>query len=446
MLCSIFNQGTILANYKTHKIIYTIHGDIMEKDKDRLNTIGKLIKVYRNELCGNSRNEYTMKNFCKNICNFNTLKTIESGSISRSDDIYEELLAKFGLKFGIFSLIDETIRFNIIDLYKAIDYLEINEIDTLTTKALRILDKVKNFVYYSELYQLIEDVRHNYLEGTMILTSRFNRYIKIIDCLEKQYKDLIILLMFKWVQYEYMDDIKRVKKFIDRFDINVNKYIPVQMILLYYYGLSSQYFKMRDLVLILEKDFIENGNQARLMDVYSYGIIMSSYTDFENVYEYIKKQSPLFDIAIIPDYKKYENYMMIGNTLHNLQDYSKASFYFEKCIKYENFIRLIDLIYLADCQNRVKQKICIPYVDKNVLMKYPCHIQIMYNYFYYFEIHDFVKENFILKEIAPNLIDDGLIKVFTYEVKRLVKLTGHYKVLYNFEKQIEDNIQSICEA
>lgn len=51
----------------------------------------------------------------------------------------------------------------------------------------------------------------------------------------------------------------------------------------------------------------------------------------------------------------------------------------------------------------------------------------------------FAKINFILKEIAPFLMYESLIKVFSDEMEFLLKETGSYKNLYLFNMIIQEN-------
>ena len=89
----------------------------MNVSRDRLSVIGKLIGIYREERRMNNQNSFTLKKFCDGICSINTLKSIEAGGLSRSEDVYIELLDKLDLKFGEFPVIDEALRKVISNLY-----------------------------------------------------------------------------------------------------------------------------------------------------------------------------------------------------------------------------------------------------------------------------------------------------------------------------------------
>ena len=83
----------------------------MNVSRDRLSVIGKLIGIYREERRSNTLNQFTIKGFCEGICSPNTLKSIENGGLSRSNEVYEELLSKLNLKFNAFKV--ETLKGNV---------------------------------------------------------------------------------------------------------------------------------------------------------------------------------------------------------------------------------------------------------------------------------------------------------------------------------------------
>ena len=121
----------------------------MRVSKERLSVIGRLIGIYREERRDNTQNEYTQKRFCDGICSPNTLKSIEAGGLSRSEDIYIELLDKLGLKYGEFPAIDEAIDELMVELYEAIEYYDEDKILEITNKGIRLLKSVDNYVVYS---------------------------------------------------------------------------------------------------------------------------------------------------------------------------------------------------------------------------------------------------------------------------------------------------------
>lgn len=180
----------------------------MNVSRDRLSVIGKLIGIYREERRMNTQNSFTLKKFCDGICSINTLKSIEAGGLSRSEDVYIELLDKLDLKFGEFPVIDEALRKVISNLYDAIEYYDSELIDVLTIKIINILNKVTDFVFYSEIAVLIESVRNYYVNDEYIDYKTANRLIMMLPVLGHLFSDLIKVLVFSKMKNESVCVIK----------------------------------------------------------------------------------------------------------------------------------------------------------------------------------------------------------------------------------------------
>ena len=61
----------------------------------------------------------------------------------------------------------------------------------------------------------------------------------------------------------------------------------------------------------------------------------------------------------------------------------------------------------------------------------------MYKYFVnVVKSPDFVRQNYIVKNILPHLQNETNINIFRYELNKIVERTGHYKSLYLFDKHI----------
>lgn len=54
------------------------------------------------------------------------------------------------------------------------------------------------------------------------------------------------------------------------------------------------------------------------------------------------------------------------------------------------------------------------------------------------DIPVFVKQNYIMKKVLPNLVDSELIDIFKFELNNLVKISNHYKLLHLFNEYINE--------
>lgn len=409
----------------------------MNVSKERLSVIGKLIGVYREERRHNTQNEFTQKKFCKGICSPNTLKNIEAGGLSRFEDVYIELLHKFNLKLDEFPAIDEAINQVVDELYVAIDFFDRKKIELLTDKILRVLNKVKDYIYYSEIYSLIDNIQKYYIGLNLIDDKVVERYAQFISENIFVYKDLFRVLSFANIQHlgvikkeDYVSKSKLLR-------LEESNRMFVKMILLHYYFTNNEYMKMNKLLLELIKDLNENKNYIRLIDAYNFALVLHSYIEKEKMHIYIKKIEDLIFEHHFPEIKIAEIYSSIASTLYYEKNYKEALNYYDKMLMYYNNENIIKLIYMADCQNHLGLEINIPKVSIDKYNSFPVNIRNIYKYFTFSkDTPPFIKQNFIMRKILPSLEDTLFIELIRYELCELVEITGHYKNIYLFNKCI----------
>lgn len=409
----------------------------MNVSRDRLSVIGKLIGIYREERRGNTQNSFTLKKFCEGICSINTLKNIEAGGLSRSEDVYIELLGKLDLKFGEFPVIDEALITLTFDIYTAIEYYDRDRISTYINKFLKLLNEVDDYVYYSDLKGIVERLRYYYLDDKHINERELNHYTKILAVFPNHFKDMLKIILFTKLQQSCSNNISEYKRLISILNINESNNVCIKMMMLHYYFVTGEYLSMNRLVNELEEVFKLNKNYARLIDTYNYGLLLCSYADNSELDVYVKKIDELISSCRLPIIKIGEVFANIAATYHYNEEYYQAIKYYEKMFEIIDGDYLPKLILIADCQNRLGIDIKLKRLTKSQLETYSIEYRKMYKYFMLpSDIPDFVKENYIIKELVPILKDDVFIKIFRFELNKLIDKTGHYKSLYLFDKYL----------
>lgn len=419
----------------------TRKGFVMKVSRERLSVIGRMIGIYREERRGNSQNNWTQIKFCDNICSPNTLKNIESGGIARSQELYEKLLEKLDLKLGEFPVIDEAVEKLINELYIAIEYFDNAEIDSLTAKGIKILEKAKEYVYYFELYSMFVDIRLYYLDDVIIDDKKIVKYKSLNPFFGYKLRDILILLMFARIKMSCINNFPEYENFIKEADLINNPFPVIQLSMLHYYYVSMQRFLMMDAIESLEAELISKNNLNRLADTYNFAVVMLSDIDNNRSLIYIQKINDLITNENLSETKIAEISANIATYYYNRKNYSEALLYLNKAVENKCTDLLTNYIIIANCQNHLGNKIRIPKLDKRELKKYPSDLRIMYQYFYNIQdgtIPEFVRIKMILKHIAPILKDKILIDVFRYELGKLIEITNSYKTLYLFEKLIEN--------
>lgn len=419
----------------------------MSISKERLVIIGKLIGIYREEYRHNTQNEYTQKRFCDGICSPNTLKSIEAGGLSRSIDVYVELLGKFDLKLEEFPAIDEAIDELVEHLYDAIEYFDRKKIELLTDKALRILNKVKNVVYYSELWELMKNIQEYFLNVNVISDSEVPKYINLIDILSIKYLDLVKFLVFVKEKNLCSSDKEKYIRIVQKLDLQKSTLGFINLLLLHYYFVLNDYFSMGDLAIELENRFKNENNHIRLLDVCNYAVILHSNVEMKKLDNYINKIEELISLHSFPDIKIAEVYSNIASSLYWIKKYDVALRYYEKMLLYYNNNYINKFIYMADCQNHLNLEVNIPVVDKEKYNEYPFNVKLMYKYFTLGkDVPIFIRQNYIMKKILPTLIDILFIDIFRFELNKLVCITNHYKNIYKFDQGINDNLKKSVDV
>lgn len=414
----------------------------MKVSRERLQIIGRMIGVLREEKRQNKQNSWTQIKFCENICSPNTLKSIESGKVGRSDDIYEQLLDKLGLKYGEYPVIDEAVEQVVVNLKIAIEYYELNKLEFYTTKALQILDKAKDYVYYNELYKIISIIYSYYVKGEIIQIEESEHYLKLIDLFDVELKDILKLLIFAGIKKKCIGDVSYYTSCVKSLKLEKSNFSCAKLNLLQYYYRTNQNMKMLDTISDLEKQYIDNHNVIRLLDVYNCSIVLLSIVDRSYSQEYIFKVENLILNEQLPIDKISEAYANIASYFYNLKDFENALKYLNKSTQNGGEDILLNYILIADCQNQLGMQINIPELDKRIVKGFPHDIRVMYNYFLLYkddEVPTRIKQKLLINKVAPLLEDDVNINIFLFELKKLIKETNSYKDLFTFEEIIEKN-------
>lgn len=409
--------------------------------EERLSTIGKLIEVTREEKRNKSQNKYTMKSFVEGICIVNTLKRIEAGEIARIEDVYVELLDKLNLKLGYFPAVDDAILELMDPLYEAIEYYRVEDISKYCDMGLRVLGKVKNYVYYSELYDLLMATKEYFEEAKIISLSKMERFRNEYTLFDEKYHSLFKIMVFYRGQAEAHNDPKLFETIVEEFQLLSSSSVMENILGLNYCIIFKKYITFREKVNALENELEYRKNYVRLLDVYVYKIFGSINIENQVDKEYLVKADNLIALHQFPNIKVMDFYSNIAAALHEIKLYKEALLYYEKMVEVTEIEKLWlpALNCMAHCQRMLGMDINIPKLDDKHIARNSILDQKAYKYFITKNVETFAKINFILKEIAPFLMYESLIKVFSDEMEFLLKETGSYKNLYLFNMIIQEN-------
>lgn len=399
--------------------------------EERLSTIGKLIEVTREEKRNKSQNKYTMKSFVEGICTVNTLKRIEAGEIARIEDVYVELLDKLNLKLGYFPAVDDAILELMDPLYEAIEYYRVEDISKYCDMGLRVLGKVKNYVYYSELYELLMATKRFYLDVEVISLQKMELFLRIYPLMNSKFQLLFKVMIFYRVKREASNNPKLFDTVVKELNLANTSNVIEEFLYLNYYIVFNNNIALKDNADRLEKQLIETRNYVRLLDVYFCVLYVLIGIDNQEVEVYMRKAEKIIKNNDLPRVKVIDYYCNLAGTLHEKQLYEEALMFYLKMVEIADKSELLlsALICMAHCQRVLGLDVDIPLLEDHFLKNSNKLIQKAYRYFTSKDVEAFAKINYIIKELAPCLNFDVLIEIFRDEISILIKETGSYKSL-----------------
>lgn len=411
--------------------------------EERLSTIGKLIEVTREEKRNKSQNKYTMKSFVEGICTVNTLKRIEAGEIARIEDVYVELLDKLNLKLGYFPAVDDAILELMDPLYEAIEYYRVEDISKYCDMGLRVLGKVKNYVYYSELYELLMATKRFYLDVEVISLQKMELFLRIYPLMNSKFQLLFKVMIFYRVKREASNNPKLFDTVVKELNLANTSNVIEEFLYLNYYIVFNNNIALKDNADRLEKQLIETRNYVRLLDVYFCVLYVLIGIDNQEVEVYMRKAEKIIKNNDLPRVKVIDYYCNLAGTLHEKQLYEEALMFYLKMVEIADKSELLlsALICMAYCQRVLGLDVDIPLLEDHFLKNSNKLIQKAYRYFTSKDVEAFAKINYIIKELAPCLNFDVLIEIFRDEISILIKETGSYKSLYIYNRIVKDNLE-----
>lgn len=347
------------------------------------------------------------------------------------------------MKFGEFPVIDEAIDKLMKGLYKAIEFYEREDVIILIDKSKRVLYEVKEYVYYSEIYQILDKLYEYYNYDSQIDEVDLQKYLVILSKGLLKINDILKLLIYSKSSSYCVLDMELYTKIVDMIDLVDVDLHCLKINLIHYYLSIGDFISMNNIIDDLEHVFLEEGNKIRLLDILNCRVSLNSYNNKVNLNIVIDRIEELIKKYKYPDIKLSETFANIGSAFHNDKNYILSLEYYKKSFSYYRDSYLPTILYMADCQNRLGLDINIPILNDKDISSYPVELIKMYKYFTLGDdIPVFVKQNYIMKQILPHLENEVNIEIFKYELGRIVDITGQYKNFLVFEREIQKKIHN----
>ena len=347
------------------------------------------------------------------------------------------------MKLGYFPAVDDAILELMDPLYEAIEYYRVEDISKYCDMGLRVLGKVKNYVYYSELYELLMATKRFYLDVEVISLQKMELFLRIYPLMNSKFQLLFKVMIFYRVKREASNNPKLFDTVVKELNLANTSNVIEEFLYLNYYIVFNNNIALKDNADRLEKQLIETRNYVRLLDVYFCVLYVLIGIDNQEVEVYMRKAEKIIKNNDLPRVKVIDYYCNLAGTLHEKQLYEEALMFYLKMVEIADKSELLlsALICMAHCQRVLGLDVDIPLLEDHFLKNSNKLIQKAYRYFTSKDVEAFAKINYIIKELAPCLNFDVLIEIFRDEISILIKETGSYKSLYIYNRIVKDNLE-----
>lgn len=407
--------------------------------KNRLKQFGLSIKCNRKRnLHRTNAAKWTQSNFCKDICSQNLLIGVEKGNISRFLENYSLFAERLGLKITYSSDIDKRLEVYTKEIYHAIEYYDFAVMEKYFEKLYELLDPVKDYLWYCDLYYAASVIEGYYMERKFINSDDRLYYADMIGEFSDEWDEMLKAIIFI-SEYHDLDSIEYLNYFksfgIDKCKSSFNK---VNTMLFLYDQDRTR--KLLDLARQYEQEWIEQKNDLRLLDLYS--IILPCFS-FHDVYEVEDVYNTIMDILEthdVPKYKKAECYYGIGFAYYNLEMYDETIENLMQAYKYDEANVIPIYVYIAHAQRMLGRKIELPNYSKKDISKHAIIYQKFYKYYEIIENTPELAEKYIMTHIVPVLstcTDRCIFEIMQKEVELLANQTNRYKLIVRYRDKVK---------
>lgn len=412
--------------------------DIPNKHKKYL---GVVINYYRTN---NYKEKYSdswginefIKNNNENICSPTTLSNIENGKIVKNNDIYDELLKKLGQKYNYKKDLSNIHKVFEKKFNYAFENFNNELLDDLIEDYIQSLDPYKDFILEKELI-LALNLSRKTLKPEM--ENDVGKCLKLFPVYEPAIK-LILGEKLHSFAYNY-SNLEMLEEIDEIVNLSKSKSYRLQCNYLYNLIKKKYYFEAIELLLKLEKYYLKKDNILGLLKIYSIKLILIEETGSNEWLEESEKTLPIFKKNIAKDKEQIIIYIYnIAIGCFNRKEYNRAFDLLLFVLKKSEKLFLPTAIYLNNISSitgiDVPQEAIREDYDEE---KYPEVFNTIYK-FYLLKNNTTSPEElekYIFDNIRPLFVyisDDSLYETFRIELEKCVAITGHKKLIYQYNR------------
>lgn len=401
----------------------------MDKIKNQLNV---LIEYYRNMEYEHSKNkEFSKELFSTclidhqiiSICSATTYRKLAAGESLKNDDIYIQLLNKMGLKYNENAYVyKEDFEEKCIQICSALERMDFDEMFSLLQETIACLmseDIIENEyrIVLSALYDMTLRERFGESKDMQHILNLFAIYNEAIkQCLTPSVYNFCAIKNDEAKIPYYLAQVEntpfhRTHVLYYWIDISIKlDDVEIEMTdLLNYYEEKENYHRMLELLIMKMK--------------YYYWLGKNSDEAVEEIEIFMKQYEGKICLRMKKSYLYY-----LAKKFNREKNYIKARDAFEQLLDSDSAYIAYILTYYFHCLIMLDEPIKY---DKRLAKHFQGGNEVLYQYF---EIpkNEYVKrEKYILEKICIDVIlnQEFLVKSFLYELRKIVKVTKHYRML-----------------
>lgn len=425
----------------------------MEK-KDIALLICKLREYYYKSSNKEDKNQWSRKEFTKNICSLKTYYLIEREMIIPKEQVINKLLQKLNVKFIYIKDIEDAINYYSSNILHDIEFYEIEQLEKHSKSLLKLIYPYKTYLYYKEIYFIIETTCNFYVNRKLMTQEEYDYLKHIYRVLNNVLKEIGKDLLFKY-QYIINNTSKQYISEINKLQLEDTHNVVNKLNLLTFYASMNNFEKTLEEFPTLKANLFSTGNYIRCLELYILylnSLLIFTYEAIESKFLDVLQKAEKLVKKINSNMKADQFYLNLGIIFTRLGKYEEALKYLSKCDCPQFLYQEYTFILFYYCAQRLEieheydwtKSICMG--NENTLYSKKIGVFYMFmknkalHYTSYKDLQLYLMKNAI---IYINKSDILFLDLFQYELYLLMKETHVYSDFHKFYGIVQNNRNAI---
>lgn len=405
---------------------------------ERQKKVGKYIKIKRKEqLRLTNSAKWTQRGFCKDVCSPTSLVKLERGFPPRFYDTFDKIAEKFDCRVDYDPKIERKINRLIHHVRDACELGDLQLIQHNINLSFRALEPVKDCLWYSDMYKMLELVEDYYMRDFCIKEDFRDYYNDLMSLYEGPWcelmKNVLYNSAFDDIQCtDYMDLYKAFE--FDKMSDTCYNYINAMNFCLS----RNNGTLFKDIFETAISRFVKHNNYIRLLDAYTMALTFAGIYDKNEIDELMEKIDGLIDDSV-PETKISTIYWTLATVCYDEKEYDKALKMLEECYLHDVNRSHCPYLLVGNINHIKGFKSNIPYYHEDFLKNASIDLKRIYRYYMMDEEQNVsyeAKQSYLMEELLPVIgpEDDLTLDVLSSELDMLIKRTKKFDDLITFNE------------